>query len=117
MKTQPFDTPIRGMLVFNVKANLAATVGKVTGKDFDFHVHSGCWDGTYADGTILVHETEQLLMDQEDFEEIVALTKDDIDRWYLDRCHRAGQLLKGYTPLDVVPEPEDDEDFDDEIPF
>lgn len=98
METRPFTAPAKGMLVFNEKAGLAATITRLTEGGFQFEVHNGAWAGIYKDGSIIIPDTqgtEDTITPAGTFEQIVRLTPDDVDHWYLRGVRGVAELLRG----------------------
>lgn len=95
METRPFTAPAKGMLVFNEKARLAATITRLTEGGFQFEVHNGAWAGIYKDGSIYIPHTGHTITPAGSFEQIVRLTSDDVDHWYLRGVRGVAALLRG----------------------
>lgn len=86
------------MLVFNEKAGLAATITRLTEGGFQFEVHNGAWAGIYKDGSIHIPDSGDITPSIGTFEQIVRLTPDDVDHWYLRGVRGVAELLRG-APL------------------
>lgn len=94
METRPFDAPRKGMIVFSKDAGLMATIVKVEGNGFYFDVHNGAWGGSFEDGKLNVFETGTTFPCT-GFEEVVRVTPDEVDQWYLDGVRGVSRLLAG----------------------
>lgn len=96
METRPLTAPGKGMLVFNEKDGLAATITRLTeGGGFQFEVHNGAWAGIYKDGSIYIPDTDHTITSAGSFEQIVRLNPGDVDHWYLRGVRGVYELLRG----------------------
>lgn len=95
METRPLTTPAKGMLIFNDKAGLAATITRLTEGGFQFEVHNGAWAGIYKDGSIHIPDSGDIIPSVGIFEQIVRLNLDDVDKWYLRGVRGVAALLRG----------------------
>jgi hypothetical protein len=95
METRPFDAPRKGMIVFSKDAGLMATITKVSGNAFNFEVHNGAWSGTFRDGNIHIHGDGHDIHPCRGVDEVLRVTADEVDQWYLRGVRGVSSLLAG----------------------
>jgi len=107
METRPLQTPQVGMQVFMGEMRLMVDVTKVDDSGFEFWVMNGCWSGRFEDGNIRVHATGCNFPEAVEPVEVVSVTDEEFDDWYMGNSRRS----------DLIEDEIDENDEDPEIAF
>lgn len=99
MITRELKQPKVGMLAFAKDHNLMAQIYQVTDTGFKFEVLNGAWSGEVRNGQLNHdHQRKTDTKPPAGFEEVLSLTEDEYNSWYV---YRSNGKLKHLIDIDV----------------
>lgn len=108
MKTTPLTHAQTGMTIFSDHLGLMAVVLRTTEDGFRFRVLNGLWDGAVEDGKVRVADStftgseEAGRLGESDFEQVLSVTRDEYDRWYMENHPQTASLINRPVTADPV---------------